>query len=424
MPQAPSPAKSVIVIGAGASGLAGARALADAGCKVTVLEARSRIGGRIFTDRSLGIPFDQGASWIHGSRGSNPVAPIARSAAAQLATTDEESLIVFDRAGKEPSTKRLQAAINLVESVLADAQQNGRRGQSLEEFLAANHPKALEEGLFRLFLTIWVEFDVGGPSRLISSDVFDDDSSFPGPELILPDGYDAIPAKLAEGLDIRLNEPVSLIEHSESGVRVVHGTGELAADHCLCTFPLGVLKAGLVQFSPPASQRRTNAMARLEMGCVNKLMLVFEKPFWPTETHFIAVESDNPGAYSSFLNGQALLGKPALMTFALGEFAKESEGLDDAAKASLAMQNLSLAFGPDLPPPTAIASSRWAGDPWSQGAYSFPGIQASMADFDALGEPAGRLHFAGEHTISRYRATVHGAILSGRRAAEEIMKAV
>ena len=87
--------KSVIVIGAGISGLAAAKKLNESGFSVTVLEAQDRVGGRLRTNRSLGVAFDEGASWIHGIDG-NPITALAEQAGMKTAFSDDESILSYD----------------------------------------------------------------------------------------------------------------------------------------------------------------------------------------------------------------------------------------------------------------------------------------------------------------------------------------
>src|ERR1700761_4586606 len=88
-PSSPADTKSVLVVGAGVAGLAAARSLTDAGWPVRVIEARDRIGGRVYTTRDWGVPIEMGASWIHGT-GNDPIMELARNAGAQLVATDYE----------------------------------------------------------------------------------------------------------------------------------------------------------------------------------------------------------------------------------------------------------------------------------------------------------------------------------------------
>ena len=104
-PQSRPSRGQVVVIGAGMAGLAAARQLADAGVDVTVLEARERIGGRMWTDTSLGMPIDLGAAWIHGTKG-NPLVALANQAGAATVETDWDDIVVFDARGEVGAAAR------------------------------------------------------------------------------------------------------------------------------------------------------------------------------------------------------------------------------------------------------------------------------------------------------------------------------
>ena len=171
----------------------------------------------------------------------------------------------------------------------------------------------------------------------------------------------------------------------------------------MVTLPLGVLKAGSVRFDPQLPIRKRHAIARLGVGVLNKLVLVFEEPFWPRETRVIG----RHGPYSIFV-----VQDRALVGLAGGDAARSAT--PEATKDVLHSLNAP-------PPPIACASTRWHDDPYSLGATSVVAPLGTSADFDALGVKAGRLFFAGEATSRTHRGTVHGAYLSGQRVASELL---
>ena len=186
----------VVVVGAGVAGLAAARELADAGAEVVVLEARDRIGGRIFTDRSTGQPVDLGASWIHGVRG-NPVVPLA----GRRHPFDYENAELFERGRTVawPSLDRLlrRAAAygeRLDEDVplAVGLRRAGARGRRVEQAIVTEIEHEYAADVEDLSLWWWYEGD-----------------AFGGGDALLPEGYDAVPRRLARGLDVRLGEPAA-----------------------------------------------------------------------------------------------------------------------------------------------------------------------------------------------------------------------
>lgn len=111
-------------------------------------------------------------------------------------------------------------------------------------------------------------------------------------------------------------------------------------------------------------------------------------------------------------------------TFAYADEVRSSASRSDQELIDLMMANLTDMYGPDLLRPTAMRRTSWGTDPFTLGAYSFPSITTQMAHFDQVGEPHGRIHFAGEHTSRQYFGTVHWAYLSGLRAADEVANAL
>ena len=109
------------------------------------------------------------------------------------------------------------------------------------------------------------------------------------------------------------------------------------------------------------------------------------------------------------------------MTFAYANEARMSEHLSDSDLVSLVMSNLRDMFGPHLADPIALRRSSWNADPRTRGSYSFTSTTTKMQHFDQLAAPVGRVHFAGEHTHREHFSTVHGAYLSGLRAAAEVL---
>lgn len=112
------------------------------------------------------------------------------------------------------------------------------------------------------------------------------------------------------------------------------------------------------------------------------------------------------------------------MTFAYADEALASEELDDDELIEMVMVHLRDMYGDDIPEPTGMRRSTWGTDPFTFGSYSFPSVSTEMKHFDRLGAAHGRVFFAGEHTSRDYFGTVHGAYLSGVRAAEEIIDAL
>lgn len=415
-------AVDVIVVGAGIAGLAAARAFADRGLRVVVLEASSRIGGRLRTDRSLGVPFDMGASWIHGTTG-NPITALAEAAGAPTIELDEDVVAAYRVGGRRWSTSEYLAARDTFDDLLATMSDQGAPGIGVAEVLDTHWPGYRNDPLNALFLSTFLTFDLGDLDQL-SSALYDEGDEFGGLEAMMTDGYDRLATYLARGLDIRLDTPITRIVDAGSAVSVVSNPSEFTANAVVVTVPLGVLKARAIAFEPPLAPARQAAIEGVGFNRVDKFLFVWDEPFWD-DTDVIAYTAERSDLFSYFVNGEKIApGGAALITFAYADEARASEDRSDDEMIELVMQHLHDIYGPETPRPKAMRRSSWGTDPFTRGAYSFPSVTTDMTHFDTLAAPHGRVHFAGEHTSRDFFGTVHGAYLSGLRAADEVADAL
>ena len=412
---------TVVVIGSGLAGLAAARKLADAGRTVIVLEAKDGVGGRTRTDRSLGIAFDLGASWIHGTK-NNPITGLAAKAGATTVELDFGDVTVFDEGGAEVTVGQFEETEAAYEAMLEAVAEEGADGDSFADVLASVAPDWFSDRLRAFFTSAYVVFDTGALDEL-SSTLLDAGEEFGGPEVVMSNGYDLIAQYLADGLDIRLDHPVTSIAASSSGVTVVSRQGTFEADAVVVAVPLGVMKAGGIEFQPALGDDYIDAIESVGFNAVNKFLFVFDETFWD-DSGYLVYTPTRRDVFNWFANVNALQpGANALMTFAYADEARASESRTDDEIIGLVMQHLRDMYGAGIPDPIEMRRSAWVNDPFTGGAYSFTSVTTRMEHFDVLATPAGRVHFAGEHTNRDFYSTAHGAYLSGLRAAEEILDA-
>lgn len=411
----------VVVIGAGIAGLAAATYAKRLGADVVVLEARERLGGRVFTDRSLGTPVDLGAAAIHGAIG-NPLTDLAHAASALTVPLDYDAIACYLPNGVRIAGDKVEAAAGRFEGLRRAVRAEAADDESLAQTLRRVAPHALEDPMLALNAGVEYEFDIGGSLEEIGTTKLDDNMPFPGGDLILPLGFDQLVLFLALGLDVRIGRPVQSVAVSKSGVRIGGAFGVIDADYCVCTVPIGVLKSRGIAFDPELPNGIVQAIDRLGAGHVTKIALSFDHVFWDRDPLYIGYASGCTGRFPYVLNLRALhLDAKILVTFALGDYDHSMKDRTDADISRDAVAMLRDIYGEAVADPSGVRVTRWNSDPFSLCSYSFPTAQTRRADFDAFrAVVCGRLLFAGEHTIADHRATAHGAYLSGMRAAKEI----
>lgn len=414
--------KSVIIIGAGIAGLAAAVKLKAKGFVVTVLEARDKAGGRICTDRSQALPFDMGASWIHGPN-RNPISDLAAKAGASTFRTNDDSVRVYDTNGAAYSDQTLTQTERAYEDALQAVQRAGATDKSFAQVFQTLHPDRLSDRLWKYLLSAYLEFDTSADITQLGSLYFDDDEMFSGADVIITNGYDRIIEHLARGLNIQLNTPVTAVQYDGStGVQVRTATETLHADYVVAAVPLGVLQQERIAFNPALPATMRTSLNNLRMGNVNKFLLEWDAPFWETHLQYIGFTPEVKGKFNYFLNLKKFSSANALMTFALGQYAYDTEQMTDAQLSQEITAHLRSIYGNSAPEPTRLRRTRWSQEPHIGGAYTFVPNGGRSADLDAVAQPLNnRIFFAGEHTHRDYRGTVHGAYLSGVREADRII---
>jgi monoamine oxidase len=425
---APSAAEyDVLVIGAGMAGIMAARTLADDGYRVIVLEGRDRIGGRLWTDDSLGAPLDLGASWIHGIE-DNPVAALVEEYRIETAVTDYENIVLYDTDGEEVSDRRFVALEARLVSLLTRAAEYGETLDNdisiqagLDRFIQPRLSESDRRAL-NYAINVTVEHEYAADADSLSLWYWEDEGGFDGEDVIFPGGYVQVVERLADGLDLRLSHRVESIRYGDDGVTVRCTQGDFVGSYCVVTVPLGVLKAERIRFDPALPQEKRTAIQRLGMGVLNKVYLRFPEVFWDEESDMLGYIAERRGEWGEFLNIAYYTGDPILLGFNAGRYGRAIESMSDDEIVAGMMETLRTIYGPEIPQPEGYLITRWGQDPFAGGSYSYRPVGALPDDHDALAHPvAGRLFFAGEHTMRENSATVHGALLSGLRAAEQVM---
>ena len=268
-------------------------------------------------------------------------------------------------------------------------------------------------------------------------------NEFEGEHAQVVGGYQQLPRALwrhPEPLDVRTNKAVKSIKYSAVGSQgkatVTCEDGEsIEADKVVMAAPLGVLKEQSIQFDPPLPQWKKDSIRRMGFGLLNKLVLVFEKPFWDTERDMFGLlrqhmtgtgneqadYKEGRGQFYLFWNCIDTSGLPVLIALMAGESAYYAEKASDAVLVAQCLEQLRNCFGrSNVPQPIESVVTRWGSDRFARGTYSYVAAEARPGDYNLIAAPISNLFFAGEATIATHPATVHGAYLSGLRAAHEV----
>jgi len=217
---------------------------------------------------------------------------------------------------------------------------------------------------------------------------------------------------------------VTQIDYSGTEVDVLTNRGSFQASYVLVTVPLGVLQAGRIAFHPRLPKGKRDAIRKTRMGVFNKIFLKFNSVFWDQEDELIGYMGGEDEDWPEIVNFHKIAGFPVLLAFSAGTIGKKNELRDDVELVACLMACLRKMYGQNIPEPTGHLITRWNQDLFSFGSYSYVPVGSKQSLRRQIGIPVeNRVFFAGEATSQFFLATVHGAFLSGVRAAYEIMLA-
>ncbi|RRR69548.1 MAG: FAD-dependent oxidoreductase [Candidatus Viridilinea halotolerans] len=417
-----------IVIGAGLAGLAAARELRHNGEDVVVLEARDRIGGRLWTSSAWpDMPLDLGATWIHGVR-SNPMTDLADALQARRLVTSYDKSATYHTNGQlltDAEEAHSEALGNQVRMALHNAQQRDADvtvRQAVAALTQQVQPSLAATRLLNFVLSSEIEHEYAGSAHHLSAHWYDSADEFEGDNALFVHGFQIITDYLATDLLIELSQVVKAIVWGEHEVRVLTERMTFTADRVVVTLPLGVLQSSSVQFTPELPSAKRHALAALGMGVLNKCYLRFSRAFWPHDIDWLGHVSAQHGVWNEWVSFQRVAQMPILLGFNAADHGREIEAWSDQQIVASAMETLGIMFGSNIPQPNAYQITRWATDPFARGAYSYNALGSAPAMRDTLAMPVeGKLFFAGEASHSAHFGTTHGAYLSGLRVAEQIL---
>lgn len=327
------------VIGAGAAGIAAARQLLDAGYEVVIYEGRDRIGGRVHTDTSLGVPVDLGASWLTGVRG-NPMTAIADTINAPRVPTDYENTVVYDANGRRAGGSFWLAPVHTVNR----AAREGLTIQAAIENALVDHSQRYIDR-FNFAVVAVFEHEYAVDIKHLSAHAPHEGDYFGGGDAMLPNGYLELLDALTDNLDIRLSSRVDQVVWGSNGVTLGIADQEFEHDHVVVTLPVGVLKAKAVLFEPPLPDEKQGAIDRFGMGLLDKVVLEFPYAFWDQTVDSFGYIAEDRGKWAQWYDLEDVTGRPILVCFHAGSVADRMLALSDDEIVAEAMTVLRTIYG-------------------------------------------------------------------------------
>lgn len=405
----------IVIVGAGAAGVGAGMELTRRGVPFVILEASGRVGGRAYTDKtSLPYAWDKGCHWLHCADVNPLVAEADRVGAQYLKGGREDWNAVWasghwaDKAGRAETLSIMEAAFEAV----YEAGGNGR-----DVPIADVLPDA---GDWAPIVRHWIQLMSSGDPEQVSTrsyaDYQDTEQNWP-----VKSGYGDLIERLAAGLPVRLDSPVSGIEQHANDVRVTTAAGTIAAKAAIVTASTAVLNSGAIEIGAGPARDLLTLMQNVPCGFYEKVAIAFDKDVFGSieqpSVNILPVDGSAP------INFQfANFGNPMVIGHLAGSVARQLLAEGDAEMVEFAMQRLVAAFGSDIKARMVnAATTDWGSNPFVRGGYSFAKPGCAHLRHEMINADTGNLAFAGEAFSKQWEATAHGAWASGRDVAGRLV---
>jgi monoamine oxidase len=405
----------IVVIGAGAAGIAAARRIMAANRKVIVVEAANQIGGRCQTDTTtFDVPFDRGARWMHNPE-TNPMIKLARAAGLEINTAPTgQKIRIGRRNARAGETEEFLAALVRTNRAIDEASRKN------DVACASVLPKDLGDWAGTAEFVLGAnfagkdlkDFSVGDKVRAQDRNT----------AIACRQGLGTLIAKLGEQVPLSLSTPANRIAWGSRDVTVETPNGKIVARAAIVTVSSNVLAAGNIKFTPDIPKRTLDAAAKLSLGSYDRIALQMPgNPLGLARDDIIIEQSNSTRTALLYAN----MGSSSLCAIDVaGSFGRDLSAQGEQAMVAFAREWLTKLFGSDAAAAVKKSSAtRWNAAPFALGAMSAaaPGGQASRK---VLSEPIGCMYFAGEATHETLWGTIDGAWESGERAAEAALRRI
>ena len=410
----------LVIIGAGAAGIAAARRAKKEGLSTIVIEGGNRVGGRAWTQsEDFGVPVDMGCSWLSGFD-RNSIGKIAKKRGFKTISHTHAGTNLF-RDGSPASEKDKEELERAGKAIRKAINKAARKGLDIpvKEVVPRDLPwtGAIEAWLGPM--------DYGVECDQIST-LEDWNNASDQPSAFVAEGIGTVVARMAKGLPIRLGCPATLIDWSGKGVRVETPQGTLSAKACIITVSVGVLRAGGLRFTPELPLDTQTALDAMPMGLLVKVPLLFDGArLGLGENNWVTYWVENEQAARACYFIAWPCSQDYLFGNLGGKLGWELSREKPEVAVHYALEELIKLVGSDARKHFVKGiRTDWANDPLTCGAYSCvrPGGYGARKK---LAEPiAGRLFFAGEATHPAYPALVNGAWDSGKKSVKAVLRAL
>lgn len=418
---------SVLILGAGISGISAAHHLQKEGIKVKIIEGRKRPFGRVKTEsQTFGFPVDHGAIWVDFTMTENPFEQYMKDFKTELVPVDTSHIIGFDRDDKQYAnmiTENEEIFNKFDKFVEEKFVPETRTGEDyLRQFAKDN--KLSDRDYFAILdnLNLHREEYIIKPNEKLHyqmNNIFDFHKS-KGFHM-LPKGYGEFFSNFLKDLKIQYDTKIDKVTHDKEKVKFIDSSGKTyVADYAVVTAPIGVLKNNLIEFEPDLSKTKRDLIKKIKILQINKVMVEFEEKFWGNE--FIIHLQDKEAPIYMGINFHKVNGKNIIIFIVNDTYNYELSSKSVGEVREYVLKKMIRCY-----PGKNVIIKNVLKTNWSHTAFSFGAFTADSAfennSVSEFAQSEGRVFFAGEHTAIR-NASTQGAWISGRERAKDIISQI